>query len=114
MTAPFDITKHVGDDGIAWLKVRGDIDQDVSEILTDFIVDAADQDGLVEIVVDLDETTFLAAVGLRCLLEGRAAALRRGYAYQVINARGAVERVLHLTGLAEFLGGTSLQRGIRR
>jgi anti-anti-sigma factor len=113
MTAPFEITKHVGDDGIVWLKVRGDIDQDVSETLKTVIINAADQDGLVEVVVDLDETSFLAAAGLRCLLEGRAAALRRGRAYRVINARGVVERVLRLTGLTELLGGTALRREVQ-
>src|SRR3954452_16058138 len=81
----------------------GEIDQDVVETLVGIISDAAEQSGVTHVIVDLRGVTFLAAAGIRALLEGRAEALRRECTYRVINAGGLVQWVLDATGTAEVL-----------
>ncbi|MET0416991.1 MAG: anti-sigma factor antagonist [Actinoplanes sp.] len=103
MTVPFEVTKHCDSDGVTRLRVRGELDRDVSEALTAVIGDAAEQYGVTELIVDLEEVTFLAAAGLHGLVLGRAVAVRRGYPYRVVNARGIVRRVLEITGLRHSL-----------
>jgi anti-anti-sigma factor len=102
VTVPFAVTKNVGDDGIVRLRVAGGIDNDVSETLTALMINAIEQDGVVGLVIDLTEARFLAAAGLRGLLDGRGAALRRGCGFQLANAQGVVERVLQVTGFADL------------
>ena len=103
MIHDFAVSKHDGGDGVAWLRVRGEIDRDVSEAVTTIIANAARQEGVEELVIDLTEVRFLAAAGIRALVEGRAGALRHGLAYRVVNARGVVRAVLEAAGLIELL-----------
>jgi anti-anti-sigma factor len=103
MTDPFEVRQHEYGAGVAWLVVRGEIDSDVSEILSATIVDAACRQNSAELVVDLRQVSLLAAAGIRALLEGRTAALRHGCGYRVANARGIVHHVLHITDLLDVL-----------
>jgi anti-anti-sigma factor len=99
---PFSVQKRYGEDTVR-LDVVGEIDEEVTDYLTATIRDTAGQDGVTYVVVDLRGVTFLAAAGIRSLLQGRAEALRRGCTYRVINADGLVHRVLRITGTAELL-----------
>jgi len=100
MTVPFAVRKHE-EGGIVRLAVIGEVDIDVSEALTTIVVNAVGQGGVREIVLDLHRVSFLAAAGLRALVEGRAAAGERGCAYRIEHDGGIVERVLRLGGLIE-------------
>jgi anti-anti-sigma factor len=108
MTNSFAVTKHDDGDGVARLAVRGEIDRDVSEAVAAILVNAARQDGISALVIDLRDVPFLAAAGVRALVEGRAAALRRRLPCQVINAGGVVRDVLLAAGLTELLDVTAL------
>jgi anti-anti-sigma factor len=108
MTNTFAVTKHDEGDGVARLAVRGEIDRDVSEAVAAIIVNAARQDGITALVIDVDDVSFLAAAGVQALVDGRAAALRRGLPCQVINAAGVVRDVLLAAGPADLLDVTAL------
>jgi anti-anti-sigma factor len=99
MTNSFAVTKHDEGAGITRLAVRGEIDDDVSDALAEIVGNAAAQPGVAALVIDLQRVPFLAAAGIRALLEGRAAALHHGRSYQVVNARGMVHGVLAAAGL---------------
>ncbi|AEV83556.1 Anti-sigma F factor antagonist [Actinoplanes sp. SE50] len=99
MTATFAVSKHDEGGGVIRLAVRGEIDHDVSDALAAIVANAAAQPGVSSLVVDLERVPFLAAAGIRALVEGRAAALQQHCGYQVVNARGVVHGVLATTGL---------------
>ncbi|GGR13261.1 hypothetical protein GCM10010168_33800 [Actinoplanes ianthinogenes] len=99
MTNAFAVSKHEEGAGTIRLSVRGEIDDEVSDVLAQIIANAAAQPRVTTVIVDLERVPFLAAAGIRALLEGRAAALQHGRAYQVVNARGVVHGVLATTGL---------------
>ncbi|WIM99460.1 STAS domain-containing protein [Actinoplanes oblitus] len=99
MTGAFAVSKHDEGAGFIRLAVRGEIDDEVSEVLAQIIGNAAAQPGVAVVIVDLERVPFLAAAGIRALLEGRAAALAHGRSYQVVNARGVVHGVLSTAGL---------------
>jgi anti-anti-sigma factor len=99
MTGAFTVSKHDEGAGIVRLAVRGEIDDDVSDALAEIVANAAAQPRVTALIVDLERVPFLAAAGIRALLEGRAAALQHGRSYQVVNARGVVHGVLATTGL---------------
>ena len=105
MRVPFAVRKYE-DGGTVRLAVIGEIDNDVSEALTTIIVNAVGRGGVHELVMDLRRVSFLAAAGLRALLEGRAVAAARGCAYRVVHGGGLVERVLRVSGLVDTLTAT--------
>lgn len=93
MANPFAVSKE-DRSGTAWLSVTGEIDQDVSGCLATLLKNAVAQPGVTEVVVDLRHVTFLAAAGVRALLEGHEAATARGCGYRLVNAYGLVREVL--------------------
>ncbi|GAA4603882.1 anti-anti-sigma factor [Actinoplanes octamycinicus] len=99
MTGAFAVSKHDEGAGLIRLAVRGEIDDEVSDVLAQIIGNAAAQPGVTVVIVDLERVPFLAAAGIRALLEGRAAALQHARSYQVVNARGVVHGVLATAGL---------------
>jgi anti-anti-sigma factor len=103
MTSHFAVSKYVEAGGVAWLAVHGEIDTDVSEALTAIIANAARQGGVTALLIDLGDVPFLAAAGIRALLEGRATAQQQGLHYQVVNPHGIVRAVLRAAGLTELL-----------
>ncbi|MET3429020.1 anti-anti-sigma factor [Actinoplanes tereljensis] len=103
MTVPFAVTKDVGNDGVARLRVTGGVDNNVSETLTALLINAIEHDDVQELVVDLTDAQFLSAAGLRCLLDARSTALRRGRGFRLQNPTVIVTQVLQVTGFAELL-----------
>jgi anti-anti-sigma factor len=96
MSSPLSVEQYqVG--GVVRLAVAGEIDEDVTEVLTAAIFSAVGEDEVTQVLVDLRGVTFLAAAGIRDLLEGRAEVLRHGCGYRVINADGLVLWVLNVT-----------------
>ncbi|KUL28509.1 anti-sigma factor antagonist [Actinoplanes awajinensis] len=106
MTGSFAVSKHDDGAGVIRLAVRGEIDDEVSDALAEIVANAAAQPGVTMLVIDLEKVRFLAAAGIRALLEGRAAALQHGRAYQVVNPRGVVHGVLATTGLLSLFQTT--------
>ena len=104
MTGQFAVRKSDDGDGLVVLAVRGEIDHDVSEALATILSNAVAQDGVRHLVIDLERVSFLAAAGVRCLLDGRAAALGRGCSFRVVSAHGMVEQVLRAAGTADLVG----------
>ena len=102
MTIPFAVRKHETG-GVVRLAVIGEIDHDVSEALATIVVNAVGQGGVQELVMDLRRVSFLAAAGLRALVEGHTAAGDRGCAYRIEHSGGIVERVLRVGGLIDLL-----------
>lgn len=103
----FAVTKHDDGGGSSRLAVTGELDHDTSESLLALISNAAGQDGVTEVVVDLHRTTFLAAAGVRTLLRAWQAVTGRSCAFRVVNAHGIVHRVITISGVAELLAVTS-------
>jgi anti-anti-sigma factor len=99
----FSVDKHQDGEGVVRLAVQGEIDEDVSEALTAIIANAAGQDGVTQVLVDLGGAGFVGAAGVRSLLLGRVQAHRHGCAYRVINPAPPVERVLRVIGPAAYL-----------
>ena len=113
MVYPYTVSSHHDGVGTIRLAVTGDLDQYVGPDLLTSIADAAGQDSVTDVVVDLAGVTFLAATGVRALLQGRATALRCGCGYRVANPDPLAERVLHLLGLTQVLAVTSAPQSSR-
>jgi anti-anti-sigma factor len=94
MTGAFAVTKEYDSPGVVRLVVSGEIDRDVSEALAVIIVNAITHEPLYEVVLDLAHVSFLAAAGVRSLIEGRAEAIRRGTTLRLTGAYGVVAFVL--------------------
>ncbi|WP_436532429.1 STAS domain-containing protein [Actinoplanes sp. HUAS TT8] len=114
MTGSFAVSKHDEGAGFIRLAVRGEIDDEVSDALAQIIGNAAAQPGVAVVIVDLARVPFLAAAGIRALLEGRAVALHHGRSYQVVNARGVVHGVLATTGLLSLFHTTIRRAPVTR
>ncbi|MCO8271716.1 STAS domain-containing protein [Actinoplanes sp. TRM 88003] len=102
MKGPFEARKHDEGDGVVRISVHGEIDEDVGSALSLIIRNAAAQGGLRVLVIDLERCSFLAAAGVRSLLDGRRAAWERGCAYRVVNANGIVAQVLEAAGVPDL------------
>ncbi|MEU4421052.1 STAS domain-containing protein [Actinoplanes sp. NPDC024001] len=100
MKGPFTVHKYDEGDGAVRIAVHGEIDNDSDEALSLIIVNAAVQSGITALIIDLDGVTFLAAAGIRSLLDGHLAALRHHCSYHVVNARGSVADALTAAGVA--------------
>lgn len=103
MTGLFTMRKHEEGPGAVRIVVSGEIDGDVSAALTLFIANAAAQDGVRSVLVDLEPVLLLAAAGIRCLMSGREAALLQGCSYELVNVRHEVADSLHAAGVAALL-----------
>jgi anti-anti-sigma factor len=102
MNGAFGTRKHDEGQGVVRIAVHGEIDEDVGAALAMIIRNAAEQGGLNTLIVDLERCSFLAAAGVRSLIEGRRAAWECGCAYRVVNANGIVEQVLEAAGVPEL------------
>ena len=99
MTSRFTVRKHTEGLGGVRIAVTGEIDEDASAALRLIIVNAITQNGVGAVTVDLRRVPFLAAAGVRSLLNGRQAALEQGCTYRIVNAHGIVLDVLEAVGL---------------
>ena len=103
MTSLFTIHKQDEGGGAVRITVTGEIDNDVSAALSLFLVNAAEQGGVRALLIDLERVPLLAAAGIRSLLTGREAALRRECSYCLVNVRAEVADALHATGVSAML-----------
>lgn len=98
-------------DGRAIVAIAGDVDLAVEDELVFALRDAVDAARGGQVVVDLSETTFLDASGVRALLIGHQAATAAGSAFRVTGVVGMVRRVLAITRVLRLLTGEDGEDG---
>jgi len=104
-TAHFEITAQPVSGGLLRVCLIGEFDMSVGDALSAALVGAARHPGVTAVVVDLQRTVFLDSHGVAGLVAGYEAATRAGRTLTAVNARGLVNEVLTITGLAEVLLG---------
>ncbi|MEV4349689.1 STAS domain-containing protein [Actinoplanes sp. NPDC049596] len=97
------MSKHDDGSGVVRVALGGEVDADVSNALTLMLLNAADQSGVTAVVIDLERLGLITAAGIRSLLDGRQATLRRGNAFSIVNADGIVRETLIAAGIAGLL-----------
>lgn len=90
-------------DGVATIRVGGELDLATGEPLAQEIHRAINGAGTRAIRVDLSQMQFIDSSGIAVLLKGRRAADRTGVAYHITGAAGMVHHILSLTGVLEHL-----------
>jgi anti-sigma B factor antagonist len=100
--APLTVTREV-DDGVAIVRAAGELDLATASQLVRAIATAAN--GLPpRVLVDLAAVEFCDSAGLRALLgAAREVEARAGRLVVAVTPGGAVDRLLELAGLREFL-----------
>jgi anti-anti-sigma factor len=98
-------TSRPYDDGSLRLAVAGELDMDTVGQLGAAVDEALTAHRPTQMIIDLGAVTFLGSSGLRALLTAQRMAGERGAALRIENARGAVLRVLSVTGLLGILDG---------
>ena len=78
----------------------GELDINARDDLRATILDALAASG--SVVVDLGDVTFIDSEALGALIDGYNAATSSGAGFRVVNARGAVARVLNVSGAQEL------------
>lgn len=97
------VSRHVVNDAVVRIAVAGEIDLSTCDSVASAIQDVVTADRAAELIVDLDQVTFLDSTGVRVLVAGQRLARQHGSAYLVINARGIVHRVLEVSGVLDAL-----------
>jgi anti-sigma B factor antagonist len=95
----FSTAQHTVDDGVLRLAITGEVDLATADLLTDAITNVITGGHVAELIIDLDEVTFLDASGISSLIRGRNLAAAFDIAYHVANAHDMVHRVLDITGV---------------
>lgn len=99
----FSLDQHPVDDGVLRLTVTGEVDLANSNLLAQAISTAIKTWSVAEVVVDLDQVTFLDSTGISVLVAGYNLAADYGVAYFVVNPHDPVRRTLHITGVLATL-----------
>ena len=99
----FSLDEHPVDDGVLRLAVTGEVDLANSRELADAIHTAIKTWSVAEVVVDLDQVTFLDSTGISVLVTGYNLAADYGVAYFVVNPHDLVRRTLDITGVLTTL-----------
>src|SRR5438128_582959 len=105
MPAPLTLTAHIEGAGVFRLDAAGEIDMSNCETLRDRITTILAGEQLTELVIDLDQVSFLDSTGINVLVAGWRTARRAATDYRVANAHGTVLRVLEITGTGILLDG---------
>lgn len=86
------------------VRLRGDIDLENADRLLRETLDRAFEDGVLALVVDLSEVTFLDSAGIRTLFGLHTAMGERGRPVGLVVPMGAViARVLTITGVPDLM-----------
>ena len=100
-------TSRVGStDEIRTVSLAGEIDMAAADAVHALLIGELEQSGTTTLTADLTELTFIDSTGLRALINTYAYALGAGKTFQVVNAVGAVARVMQITGVFALLTGT--------
>ena len=90
--------------GVARVALGGELDMVSAPILADRL-DQSEQDGIVAIVLDLRNLTFVDSSGLHAFLQARKRAEDNGHRLLLIGATQSTRRLLELTGTEFLLDG---------
>jgi anti-sigma B factor antagonist len=104
LAEPLRITSQAATDGVVLLAVAGDVDIATAPQLRTSVlgsIHAPRRPDRVEL--DLAETTFFDAVGVRVLLDGLREAAESEVRFAVRNPSGVVAQVLVVAGVADIL-----------
>ncbi|MGH3712709.1 MAG: STAS domain-containing protein [Micromonosporaceae bacterium] len=93
-------------DGVLRIAVSGELDLAAHDELFQAIA-SSHSDGVTELVIDLDQVTFIDSGAVGVLVAGRNAAHRVGHGYRVVNPSPMVRRVLETNGILQLLNTTS-------
>ena len=97
------IYRRVAIGGVLCLAVAGEVDIATSGQLDAAIRESIDAGNVTQLLVDLDQVTFLDSTGIQALLDGRDRATEHAIAFRVMNPHGVVRRSLEITGLLAIL-----------
>jgi len=86
----------------ATVVIRGELDAATGPTLSR-AVSVLTRDGLTDIVIDLDEVTFMDSRGLSALLESHRDAAERDMTLRVVNLQPSVAKLFHITGVDAVL-----------
>lgn len=108
---PFEVvTTTEQDTCVVW--PVGELDMGTAPLLAATLAGVIDATEYAEVVVDLRDLRFVDAGGLRVLVEAYWRAVGRSRPLRARNARGEVDTVLWLTGVADLLGVPTLRRAL--
>jgi anti-anti-sigma factor len=94
--------ERAADGSATILHLGGELDITARDALRETILAALD-DG--DVVIDLDDVTFVDSEALGALIVGYQAARARPAGFRVVNAHGVVARVLKVSGALALFGG---------
>jgi anti-sigma B factor antagonist len=81
------------------IRLAGELDLAVADDVLALGLLALDADNVVELVLDMDDVTFLDSTGIGTLIRIRNAAIARGVELQLRGVGPRIRRVLSITGL---------------
>lgn len=96
-----DVSARQVTTGVAVVQVRGEVDAFTAPVLRAELADQPDPPPAM-LVLDLSEVTFLAASGIRVLLENRERAALTGTELRLVHGTRAVGRVLDVLRLTQL------------
>ena len=98
---PLTVEVSYPSDGLAVLRVGGELDVHTAPALTAAVAEAF-TGGATSLEIDAGGLQFCDSSGIQVLVQAREQALAAGGGVKVLNARGPVEKVLTVTGLLEL------------
>lgn len=97
----YSIALEAAQDGVAVLRLAGDLDINARDELRDKALAAVSRGS--GVVFDFEATTFLDSEAMGALIDGLNAARAAGVGVRAVNAQGMVHRVLDVSGVLEIL-----------
>jgi anti-anti-sigma factor len=86
------------------LRVAGEVDMAAAPVLIDAILGASSSNPTYEVVVDLDDVTFIDSMGLAALIEAHRRLIDQGVSLVIHSVSPTVRKLMDITGTAEHLG----------
>lgn len=98
---PLTVDLGATQDGLAHLRVTGELDVHTAPALGQAVADAF-EGGATSLEIDAGGLAFCDSSGIQVLVQARERALAQGGAVKLTNAKGPVEKVLSVTGLLDL------------
>lgn len=98
-TGALEISEELIAPDIVVVSARGEIDLYTVPVLRDRLLDVIDRPSELEVILDLSATDFVDATALGTIVAADRRLAARGSRLHLVGARGAVARILAITGL---------------
>jgi anti-sigma B factor antagonist len=82
--------------GVARLALRGELDMATARKLEEHLMEV-EQDGVLAVLLDLRELTFVDSTGLHTFLKAKSRAADNGHRFALVGANDQLRRVLQVT-----------------